>query len=122
MQPIKIRQGSTKNIHISKDPQGDIPGEGVFEFLDYFSVFDWGRFLDDPIPGKGAATAAVAKKYFELFNEAGIKNHYRGMEGPTKMKVALVKIPEAGKNVPPGSKNYLLPIEIIFRVYTHPES
>ena len=97
MQPIKIRQGSSKNIHVIKEPQGDVPGEAVFEFLDYFSVFDWGRFLKDPIPGKGAATAAVAKKYFELFNEAGIKNHYRGMEGPTKMKVALVKIPEAGR-------------------------
>lgn len=122
MESIKIRQGSAKNIHIIKEPCGNIPGEGIFEFLDYFSVFDWGRFLDDPIAGKGASVAAVSRKYFELLEENGIKTHYRGMIDPVKMKVELVNIPEAGVNVAPGTKNYLLPIEIIFRVYTHPES
>lgn len=122
MELTKIRQGSAKNVHIVKEPSGNVPGEGFFEFVDYFSVFDWGRFLDDPIAGKGAAVAAVARKYFELLEENGIKTHYRGMIDPTKMKVELVNIPEAGAAVAPGTKNYLLPIEIIFRIYTHPES
>ena len=122
METIKIRQGSAKNVHIVKEPSGNVPGEGFFEFMDYFSVFDWGRFLDDPIVGKGAAVAAVARKYFELLEKEGIKTHYRGMIDPVKMKVALVNIPKAGANVATGTKNYLLPIEIIFRIYTHTES
>ncbi len=118
---LRIHEGSAKNTLVYKEPT-EREGEGVFEFLDYFSVFDWGRFLDSPIKLKGIAMAAVAKKYFELLQQAGIKTHYLGMESLSRMKVAVVKIPEAYKNLSPGSRNCLLPIEIIFRVYTHPES
>ncbi|MBU2539917.1 hypothetical protein KJ786_02050 [Patescibacteria group bacterium] len=122
MKPMKIRKGSSKDILIFKEPTDNFPGKGVFEFLDYFSIFDWGRFLNDPIKGKGIAMAAIARKHFELLNEAGIKNHYEGMASPIKINVALVNITQPYKNVPPDSRNYLLPIEIIFRIYTHPES
>ncbi len=122
MEPIRIHQGSAKNTLIFKEPTENSFGKGTFEFLDYFSIFDWGRFLQDPIKGKGIAMAAIARKHFELLNEAGIKNHYEGMASPTKINIALVNIPQPYKNVPPGSRNYLLPIEIIFRNYTHPES
>ena len=122
MKPIRIHEGSAKNVLILKEPTKDSFGKGIFEFLDYFSIFDWGRFLNDPIIGKGIAMAAVSKKYFELLESAGIKTHYQGMAGSTKMNVSLVNIPQAYKNVTPDSKNYLLPIEIIFRIYTHPAS
>ena len=122
MQPMKIHQGSAKNTLIFKEATRDSFGEGAFEFLDYFSIFDWGRFLKDPIKGKGIAMATVAKKYFELLNKSEIKTHYQEMRDSTKMNISLVNIPEAYKNVPLNSKNYLLPIEIIFRIYTHPES
>ncbi len=121
MKPLRIHEGSAKNTLIYKEP-AEKEGEGVFEFLDYFSIFDWGRFVDSPIKFKGIAMAAVAKKHFELLQKAGIKTHYLGMENPCRMKVAVVKIPEPYKNLAPGSKNCLLPIEIIFRIYTHPES
>ena len=122
MNSLRIREGSSKNTLIFKEPAKYSFGEGIFEFLDYFSVFDWGRFLNDPIKGKGAALAAVARKYFKLLQEAGIKSHYQGMEDSTKMKISLVNIPEVYKEVPLDSKNYLLPIEIIHRIYTHSES
>jgi phosphoribosylaminoimidazole-succinocarboxamide synthase len=121
MKVLRIHEGSAKNTLIYSEP-AEKEGEGAFEFLDYFSIFDWGRFLDSPIKFKGIAMAAVSKKHFELLQKAGIKTHYLGMESPGRMKVAVVKIPEACKNLAPGSKNCLLPIEIIFRIYTHPES
>lgn len=121
MKVLRVHEGSAKNTLIYKEP-AQTAGEGVFEFLDYFSIFDWGRFVDSPIKFKGIAMAAIAEKYFELLQKAGIKTHYLGMESPNRMKIAVVKIPEAYKNLPAGSKNCLLPIEIIFRIYTHPES
>lgn len=122
MRPIRIHRGSAKNTLIFKEATKDSFGQGVFEFLDYFSIFDWGRFLADPIKGKGIAMSAVAKKYFELLKKEGIKTHYQGIISQNKIKIALVNIPEPYKNVPLGLGNYLLPIEIIFRIYTHPES
>ena len=122
MEPITKTEGSSKNILVLEEPTAGDPGRGAFEFTDYFSVFDWGRFTDEPVSGKGEAMAAVVKKYFELLNEAGIKNHYQGISGPAIMNVALVDIPPAYANIEPGLKNYLLPIEIIFRTYTHPAS
>ncbi len=122
MEPIKKIEGSSKNILVFNEPVPDQAGSAVFEFTDYFSVFDWGRFLEDPIPGKGEAMAAIVSRYFKMLNEAGIKNHYRGDEGLAKIKVDLVTVPQAYKNVDPGTVNYLLPIEIIFRIYTHPAS
>ena len=122
MEPIKKIEGSSKNILVHKEPSANTPGEGSFEFTDYFSVFDWGRFLDEAVPGKGEAMAAVVKKYFELLDLAGIKHHYKGMAGNNLMNVSLVNIPQAYADVAPGTTNYLLPIEIIFRIYTHPES
>lgn len=121
MKVLRIHEGSAKNTLIYKEP-AEKEGEGVFEFLDYFSIFDWGRFLDSPVKFKGIAMAAIAKKHFELLQNAGIKTHYLGMESPTRMRISVVAIPEAYKNLAPGSKNCLLPIEIIFRIYTHPES
>ena len=122
MEPIRIHQGSAKNVLIFKEPGENTPGRGTFEFSDYFSVFDWGRFLKDPIKGKGIAMAAISRKHFELLADAGIKTHYEGAASPTEINISLVNIPEPYKNVIPGLKNYLLPIEIIFRIYTHPES
>lgn len=122
MESIKKIEGSSKNILVLNKPTANQAGSGVFEFTDYFSVFDWGRFLDDPILGKGEAMAAVVGRYFELLSVAGIKSHYLGKEDMTKIKVALVDIPHAYANVDFGTVNYLLPIEIIFRIYTHPAS
>ncbi len=121
MKVLRIHEGSAKDTLIYKEP-AQAEGEGVFEFLDYFSIFDWGRFLDSQIRFKGIAMAAIAKKHFELLQKEGIKTHYIGMESTSRMKIAVVKIPEPYKNLAPGSKNCLLPIEIIFRIYTHPES
>lgn len=122
MEPIKTIEGSSKNVLIFESPTIDAAGRGMFEFTDYFSIFDWGRFIDEPIPGKGEAMAAVVKKYFNMLDEAGIKNHFYDVGDLTKNSVKLVNVLPPYENVLPGTKNYLLPIEIIFRIYTHPES
>lgn len=122
MNPIRVFEGSAKNTLVLKEPTATKPGKGVFEFLDYFSIFDWGRFLEDPINGKKIAMAAIARKYFELFVKAGIPTHFENQVDDNKIAIQLVKVPEAYKNVTPGTKNYLLPIEIIFRIYNHPQS
>lgn len=122
MEPIRVYQGSAKNVLVGEEPTEEKTGRAVFEFLDYFSVFDWGRFLADPIEKKGLAQAQVSKKHFELLTAAGIKTHYQGIVNSQTMSVSLFKVPEAYKEVKPGTANYLLPIEIIFRIYTHPES
>ncbi len=121
MKALRIHEGSAKNTLVYREP-AKTEGKGAFEFLDYFSLFDWGRFLDSPVRFKGVAMAAIAKKHFELLKKAKIRTHYVKMDGDSRMDISVVKIPEAGKNLPAGSKNCLLPIEIIFRNYTHPES
>lgn len=120
--PIRIFEGSAKNTYIYQEPTATKQGKGIFEFLNYFSIFDWGRFLKNPIVGKGIAMTAVAKKHFELFEKAGIPTHFENQVDNNKIAIKVVKIPDAYKNVVPGTKNYLLPIEIIFRIYTHPQS
>ncbi len=120
--PIRIHEGSAKQTLVYKEPSMDFFGDGAFQFLNFFSIFDWGRFLNDPITAKAIAMAVVARKHFELLKSTGIKTHFRGMTGPTKMNIALVNIPEPYKDVVPGLKNYLLPIEIIHRTRVHPES
>ncbi len=119
---MRISEGSSKNTIIYKEATQTEFGKGAFEFLDYFSVFDWGRFLNSPIKYKGIAMAAAAKKYFELLKQEGIKTHYAGMDGMDKMNIRVVNIPEPYKPLNPNSNLCLLPIEIIFRNYTHPES
>lgn len=122
IKPIRIHEGSAKQKLVYKEPTADSFGEGTFQFLNFFSIFDWGRFLEDPITAKRIAMAVVARKHFELLGSTGIKTHFRGMATPTRMDIVLVNVPEPYKDVPLGSKNYLLPIEIIHRTRVHPES
>lgn len=122
MKAIRVHEGSAKDTKIYQEPAKTETGVGGFKFKPYFSLFDKGIFKDSPITYKDIAMKIVAMKNFDLLNDAGIRNHYHGLNKNGEMEIDVVRIPEAYTNVPIGSINYLLPVEIIFREFTHPAS
>ncbi|MEJ2568126.1 MAG: phosphoribosylaminoimidazolesuccinocarboxamide synthase [candidate division WOR-3 bacterium] len=127
--------GSVKNLTVFEEPTENKSGTGLFEFSDRYSVFDWGE-MPDHISNKGASLAIITSHFFEILKKRGIPNHYLGafVDGKTldfnkvdkpfnTIKVKLVRIikPERKnneydysmyKNI---SKNFLLPMECIYR-------
>gem|GEM_PF-1104072 len=125
METVPIHEGSAKDTLITKLPTSDSPGEGIFRFTKTISLFDYGRMIE--LAWKDIAQALVAKKTFEILEEAGIKTHYLGPgDQPNELKVQIVNVPEASKGTGwyrlEGTRNIILPIEIIARDHTHPES
>ena len=70
--------GSVKDLQTLEKPTETQSGEGIFEFSDRWSAFDWGT-MPDGIPGKGPALAMMAAHTFEQLEERGIDTHYLGM-------------------------------------------
>ena len=132
--------GSVKDLEIVRKPTKDKMGVGRFHFSDRYSVFDWGE-MPDHIEGKGAALCLMGAYCFERLEEKGVKTHYRGLvaqdgklvvfeelEQPTNiMEFNLVNVfkprayVEYGKLrydysvFTPNLKNYLIPLEIMYR-------
>ncbi|MBS7639173.1 MAG: phosphoribosylaminoimidazolesuccinocarboxamide synthase [Candidatus Bathyarchaeia archaeon] len=132
--------GSVKDLEVIKAPTRDKMGIGRFHFSDRYSVFDWGE-MPDHIPFKGAALCIMGAYSFERLEENGIRTHYRGLvdekgrlvrfdeiNEPTNiMEFNLVNVyrPRAYSNetglkydysiFTPSLKNYLIPLEIIYR-------
>jgi phosphoribosylaminoimidazole-succinocarboxamide synthase len=132
--------GSVKDLETIRKPTESSMGIGRFHFSDRYSVFDWGE-MPDPIEGKGAALCLMGAYCFEKLEEKGIKTHYRGLvaesgkvvrldellQPANTMEISLVNVfsPEAftkdGKlqynysKYTPTLKNYLIPLEIIYR-------
>ncbi|MGB9959667.1 MAG: phosphoribosylaminoimidazolesuccinocarboxamide synthase [Candidatus Bathyarchaeales archaeon] len=132
--------GSVKDLEIVEKPTKSRMGVGRFHFSDRYSVFDWGE-MPDHIEGKGAALCLMGAYCFEKLEEKGIKTHYRGLvdvngkvvhfdelKQPSNiMEINLVNVyrPKAyvkdGKLAydysvyTPKLKNYLIPLEIIYR-------
>jgi len=132
--------GSVKDLEIVKKPTKNTMGVGRFHFSDRYSVFDWGE-MPDHIEGKGAALCLMGAYCFERLEDKGVKTHYRGLvddkgrvvrfdelKQPSNiMEINLVNVykpkvyVENGKLVydysvyTPKLKNYLIPLEIIYR-------
>jgi phosphoribosylaminoimidazole-succinocarboxamide synthase len=132
--------GSVKDLEIIRKPTPTEMGVGRFHFSDRYSVFDWGE-MPDHIDGKGAALCLMGAYCFERLEEKGIKTHYRGLvdksgrvlrfdelKEPTNvMEFNLVNVykpkayVEGGKLkydysiFTPQLKNFLIPLEIIYR-------
>jgi phosphoribosylaminoimidazole-succinocarboxamide synthase len=131
---------SVKDVEVIKRPTKETMGVGRFHFSDRYSVFDWGE-MPDQIEGKGASLCMMGAYCFERLEEKGIKTHYRGvitkdgkcvsfdkMAQPTNvMEFNLVNVykPKVHKQndklvydyslFTPKLKNYLIPLEIIYR-------
>ncbi|MEM2118610.1 MAG: phosphoribosylaminoimidazolesuccinocarboxamide synthase [Candidatus Bathyarchaeia archaeon] len=132
--------GSVKDLQIIKKPTADNMGVGRFVFSDRYSVFDWGE-MPDLIECKGLALCMMGAYCFERLEEKGILTHYRGLVDKTGkvvrfdelkepsniMEVNLVNVykptpvEHGGKIVydysfyKPSLKNFLIPLEIIYR-------
>jgi phosphoribosylaminoimidazole-succinocarboxamide synthase len=131
--------GSVKDLETLQKPTKEKPGLGRFHFSDRFSVFDWGE-MPDHIEHKGAALALMGAYCFERLEEKSVRTHYRGLiedgkptpfntlKAPSStMEVATVSIyppqpsVQEGKLVydysayTPDLKNFLIPLEIIYR-------
>jgi phosphoribosylaminoimidazole-succinocarboxamide synthase len=132
--------GSVKDLEVVKKPTRDTMGVGRFHFSDRYSVFDWGE-MPDHIEGKGAALCLMGAYCFERLEEKGLKTHYRGLvdksgrvlrfdeltEPTNVMEFNLVNVykpkayVESGKLkydysvFTPALRNYLIPLEIIYR-------
>lgn len=97
--------GSVKNLRVIREPAGTEEGEGIFEFTDDFSVFDYGK-MPDTIPGKGEALCRMASYNF---GRLAANSHFLGFEKPNRMRVRLVR--RCGT----GERNRMVPLEIMFR-------
>lgn len=132
--------GSVKDLEIVKKPTENAMGVGRFHFSDRYSVFDWGE-MPDQIEGKGAALCLMGAYCFERLEEKGVKTHYRGLVAADGklvsfdelkqpidiMEFNLVNVyrPTAYKEddklvydysfFTPTLRNYLIPLEIIYR-------
>lgn len=122
--------GSVKDLLVIKSPNGGL-GEGIFEFSDRYSVFDYGE-MPDKIDGKGASLCLISAYFFEKLEELGIKTHYLGLvednevkrleelsSATNRMRVKLVRILRpSGRDYSIFAKektNFLIPLEIIYR-------
>ncbi|MEM0049278.1 MAG: phosphoribosylaminoimidazolesuccinocarboxamide synthase [Candidatus Bathyarchaeia archaeon] len=132
--------GSVKDLEVIEKPTVDRMGVARFHFSDRYSVFDWGE-MPDHIEGKGAALCLMGAYCFERLEERGVRTHYRGLvdsngrvvhfdeisEPSNVMEINLVNVyrprayVENGKLkydysiFNPSLRNYLLPLEIIYR-------
>ncbi|MCH7567968.1 MAG: phosphoribosylaminoimidazolesuccinocarboxamide synthase [Nanoarchaeota archaeon] len=133
------KMGSVKDLTITTEPTEAYFGEGIFEFSDRFSVFDWGA-MPDEIPHKGAALCMMAAWNFEELEKRGIPTHYFGVESGWQgaittedldkpsdamvVMIANVYRPEFidGKwnydrfgGIKGRSGNFVVPLEVIYR-------
>ncbi|MEM3138580.1 MAG: phosphoribosylaminoimidazolesuccinocarboxamide synthase [Archaeoglobaceae archaeon] len=122
--------GSVKDLIVLRSPNGGL-GEGIFEFSNRYSVFDYGE-MPDKIEGKGASLCLISAYFFEKLEKIGIKTHYDGLiedsrvkrldelsSVTNKMKVKLVRVLRPnGRDYSIFSRekaNFLIPLEIIYR-------
>ncbi|MCX7996055.1 MAG: phosphoribosylaminoimidazolesuccinocarboxamide synthase, partial [candidate division WOR-3 bacterium] len=127
--------GSVKDLLIIQKPTAEKPGIGRFVFSDRYSVFDWGE-MPDHISKKGEAICLATAYYFEKLEDSGIKSHYLGVveDGKAKrlnelnmpsntIEISLLRVlkPELKGDkydysiYERESKNFLIPLEIIYR-------
>ncbi|WP_424917797.1 phosphoribosylaminoimidazolesuccinocarboxamide synthase [Streptomyces sp. wa1064] len=110
---------STKNLHVIEPPTPSREGIGVFEYTDHYTVFHYGRMLEQ-IPGKGEAICRMAHFNFLLLEDAGVATHFRRLlppPHPNRIEFTLARTPESAAAAPgpAPSSNRLLPLQVLFR-------
>jgi phosphoribosylaminoimidazole-succinocarboxamide synthase len=108
-------QFSTKELFVISQPSNLMPGLGVFEFTNYYSVFHFGR-MPDEIEGKGESIARMTSINFELLNKLGVDNHFIRFHEPNKIEFSLFRVinPEE-KKISPKENNFFVPLQVVFR-------
>ncbi len=91
-----LYEGKSKRIYAAG------PGEALMVFKDEVTAFN-GRYRDEA-PGKGAYSAALTSRMFELLESYGIKTHYICYAGGNAVKIRLADV---------------IPLEVIVRNYVY---
>jgi phosphoribosylaminoimidazole-succinocarboxamide synthase len=106
---------STKNLEIIEAPTLARTGIGIFEYVDDYSVFHYGK-MPDRIPGKGEAICRMAVFNFRMLEKAGIRTHFRRFIEPNRIEITLARVQDPNvKPIEPEERGYLVPLQVIFR-------
>ncbi|MGB3943381.1 MAG: phosphoribosylaminoimidazolesuccinocarboxamide synthase, partial [Methanothrix sp.] len=107
MERKPLRMGSVKEVY-------DLGRELEFRFTDRISVFD--KVIPSLIPQKGETLCREGVHWFTRAKRMGIATHFEEFLPPNGMRVKKVDVIEP-ERIGPGSKNYLIPLEVICRWY-----
>lgn len=107
MERKPLRKGSVKEVY-------DLGRELEFRFTDRISVFD--KVIPTLIPHKGETLCREGVHWFNRAKRMGIKTHFEEFLPPNGMLVKKVDVIQP-EDIGPGSKNYLIPLEVICRWY-----
>ena len=109
------KQFSTKNLTVDVPAAATQAGRGIFEFTEDYSVFDFGK-MPDRIPGKGEAICRMTGFNFALLERAGVRTHFQRLILPNRIQFTLLRIINPHVTaIPPGTVNYLIPLQVKFR-------
>ncbi|ATL66199.1 phosphoribosylaminoimidazolesuccinocarboxamide synthase [Nocardia terpenica] len=115
-----MKRWSSKDLKVLVPPVGGRPGEGIFVFSDRYSVFDFG-VMPDEIPGKGAASCAMAVRSFELFEQADIWTHFLEQVADNAIRIQLLDVDTDGSKGPAGPGR-TIPLQVVYRLALPRES
>lgn len=104
-----IRTGKVKEVYAVDEDTLE------FVFSDNISVFD--KIIPSKIPHKGETLCRTAMHWFDLLEEEGIPTHFKEYLPPNRMRVQRFRIIEDYDLLTPGTKDYLIPLEVICRHY-----
>ncbi|MFQ5909586.1 MAG: phosphoribosylaminoimidazolesuccinocarboxamide synthase, partial [Thermoplasmata archaeon] len=106
--PVKLlRKGKVKDVYEVDQTELE------FQFSDRISVFD--VVIPTQIPRKGEVLCRIGAFWFRELENLGIRTHFLGLEGPSRMRVKRSQIPKEHGALP--QSNYMIPIEWINRHY-----
>ena len=104
-----LRKGKVKEVYeVSAD-------ELEFVFTDQISVFD--KIIPSLIPHKGETLCRTSAHWFHVVKDLGLRTHFLRVSGPNKMRVKRVQVIPDYDQITSGTKNFLIPLEVIARYY-----
>ncbi|MGP3935310.1 phosphoribosylaminoimidazolesuccinocarboxamide synthase [Nonomuraea sp. KM88] len=105
---------STKNLKIVEPPTPTGEGLAIFEYIDTYTVFHYGR-MPDEIAGKGEAICRMAVFNFTMLEAAGVPTHFRRFIAPNQIEFDLARVPDPNEPFTPDAGSYLIPVQVLFR-------
>jgi phosphoribosylaminoimidazole-succinocarboxamide synthase len=108
-----MKRWSTKDLLTLVPPVDGRPGDGILEFTDRYSIYDFG-VMPDEIPGKGRASCAMAVKSFGLLHDAGIRTHFVEQISENAIRIKLLDIDLEGRRKQTGPGG-MIPLQVVYR-------
>lgn len=108
-----MKRWSTKDLLTLVPPADGRPGDGILEFTDRYSVYDFG-VMPDEIPGKGRASCTMAVTSFGLLRDAGIPTHFVEQVSENAIRIKLLDIDVEGRRKETGPGG-MIPLQVVYR-------